>query len=123
MDTDAAGIYHWTTAFRLAEAAEAALHSALGIAERTFGRTPRLHVSCDFHRPLRFNDLVDVHLEIVKVGRTSLTQRVRIEHDRRLAATGELVMCLIGGDDGRPVPWPDDLRTKFQRGGRQSDEA
>ena len=32
MDTDAAGIYHWTTAFRLAEAAEAVLHTALGIA-------------------------------------------------------------------------------------------
>ena len=28
MDTDAAGIYHWTTVFRLAEAAEAALHTS-----------------------------------------------------------------------------------------------
>jgi acyl-CoA thioesterase FadM len=31
IDTDAAGIYHWTTVFRFAEAAEAALHTALGI--------------------------------------------------------------------------------------------
>src|ERR687887_445643 len=42
MDTDAAGIYHWTTVFRLAEAAEAALHTALGIVDLTFGATPRV---------------------------------------------------------------------------------
>jgi hypothetical protein len=33
---------HYTTTFRLAEAAEAAMHTALGIADRTFGATPRL---------------------------------------------------------------------------------
>jgi len=37
MYTDAAGIYHWTTVFRFAEAAEAALHTALGIEQITFG--------------------------------------------------------------------------------------
>ena len=51
MDTDAAGIYHWTTAFRLAEAAEAALHTALGIADFTFGATPRVAVSGELHPP------------------------------------------------------------------------
>ena len=51
MDTDAAGIYHWTTVFRLAEAAEAALHTALGIADFTFGATPRVAVAGEL-RPL-----------------------------------------------------------------------
>src|SRR5436190_5881626 len=72
MDTDAAGIYHWTTAFRLAEAAEAALHTALGIAEVTFGATPRVHVEADFERPLVFNEAVDVELAVRAVGRTSV---------------------------------------------------
>src|SRR5919204_4321541 len=72
MDTDAAGIYHWTTAFRLAEAAEAALHTALGIADITFGASPRVAVSATFTRPLRFNDAVDVELTVRAVGRTSV---------------------------------------------------
>ena len=69
MDTDAAGIYHWTTVFRLAEAAEAALHTALGIADFTFGATPRVAVAATFSRPLRFNDPVDVALRVVARGR------------------------------------------------------
>ena len=60
LDTDAAGIYHWSTVARFAEAAEAALHNALGITELTFGATPRLSVSFEFARPLRFNDEVTV---------------------------------------------------------------
>ena len=72
MDTDAAGIYHWTTAFRLAEAAEAVMHTALGIADFTFGATPRVAVSASFTHPLRFNDLVDVGLTVETIGRTSV---------------------------------------------------
>src|SRR5581483_2803869 len=70
-DTDAAGIYHWSTALRLAESVEAALHTALGFAHRTFGVTPRLPISCDFSEPVRFNDLVEVKLEVTKAGETS----------------------------------------------------
>src|SRR4051795_9415540 len=72
MDTDAAGIYHWTTVFRLAEAAEAALHTALGIADFTFGATPRVAVEASFARPLRFNDPVKVALAVTALGRTSV---------------------------------------------------
>jgi acyl-CoA thioester hydrolase len=115
MDTDAAGIYHWTTVFRLAEAAEAALHTALGIADRTFGATPRLRANGDFRVPLRFNDVVDVRLEVTGIGRTSLTQVAQITRDGELAATAEIVICLIDRETGRAVPWPDDLRAALSR--------
>src|SRR5437764_15100759 len=72
IDTDAAGIYHWTTAFRFAESAEAALHTALGIADVTFGATPRVHVSADFERALAFNEVVEGDLAVRAVGRTSV---------------------------------------------------
>src|ERR1700755_2053375 len=79
MDTDAAGIYHWTTVFRLAESAEAALHTALGMAGFTFGATPRVAVTASFRRPLRFNDAVDAELVVIAVGRTSVEYRLAIE--------------------------------------------
>src|SRR6476620_4152839 len=90
MDTDAAGIYHWTTAFRLAEAAEAVLHTALGIADFTFGAMPRVAVSASFTHPLRFNDLVDVALAVETIGRTSVSYRLSITAAAGPAVDGQL---------------------------------
>jgi acyl-CoA thioesterase FadM len=119
IDTDAAGIYHWTTAFRLAEAAEAALHTALGIADFTFGATPRLAVSASFSRPLRFNDPVDVELAVAAIGRTSLDYRMAITSDDGPAAEGSVKVCLIDRSTGRATPWPDDVRALLASGGLQ----
>jgi acyl-CoA thioesterase FadM len=83
IDTDAAGIYHWTTVCRLAEAAEAELHTALGIADITFGATPRVAVALNFQRPLHFNDKVEVDLRVDSVGRSSITLPPRRAAPRR----------------------------------------
>jgi acyl-CoA thioesterase FadM len=123
VDTDAAAIYHWTTVMRLAEAAEAALHTALEIASRTFGVTPRVSVAFEFHHPLRFNDLVDVSLAVESVGTASLTQRVSLLHDERVCAEGRMVMCHVDRASGQPLPWPDDMRALFTNGGRRREGA
>src|SRR3954451_11998062 len=107
MDTDAAGIYHWTTVFRLAEAAEAAMHTALGIADFTFGATPRVSVAATFSRPLRFNDPVEVELAVVALGRTSVEYALRIGAGAGTAAEGSVKSVLIDRGTGRAAPWPD----------------
>ena len=119
MDTDAAGIYHWTTVFRLAEAAEAALHTALGIADFTFGATPRVAVQATFARSLRFNDPVDVNLEVAAIGRTSVEYAMSIAADGGTAAQGTVKTVLIDRETGRAIAWPDDVRTKLSAGGPQ----
>ena len=123
MDTDAAGIYHWTTAFRLAEAAEAALHTALGFADVTFGATPRVRVQADFKRALRFNDAVEVTLAVVAVGRTSVRYRLAIAHGDALAAEGEITSAFIDRATGRAIPWPDHVREGLLAGGEQQPPA
>ena len=119
MDTDAAGIYHWTTVFRLAEAAEAALHTALGIADFTFGATPRVAVQATFARSLRFNDPVDVNLEVAAIGRTSVEYAMSIAADGGTAAQGTVKTVLIDRSTGRAIAWPDDVRAKLSAGGPQ----
>jgi acyl-CoA thioester hydrolase len=119
MDTDAAGIYHWTTVFRLAEAAEAALHTALGIADFTFGATPRVKVEATFARSLRFNDPVDVELVVAALGRTSVAYRLAIRADGATAAEGGVTTVLIDRGTGRAIAWPDDVRAKLSAGGPQ----
>ncbi|MEA2255622.1 MAG: acyl-CoA thioester hydrolase [Solirubrobacteraceae bacterium] len=119
IDTDAAGIYHWTTAFRFAEAAEAAMHTALGIADRTFGAMPRVAVDVRFTRPLRFNEAVDVELAVQAMGRSSVRYRLAIGGDAGPAVDGSLTVCLIDRETGRATPWPDDLRERLAAGGEQ----
>jgi acyl-CoA thioester hydrolase len=119
MDTDAAGIYHWTTVFRLAEAAEAALHTALGIADFTFGATPRVSIRATFARSLRFNDPVEVTLAVNALGRTSVEYRLAIEGEEGTAARGTVKTVLIDRETGRAVPWPDEIREAFAGAGLQ----
>jgi acyl-CoA thioesterase FadM len=119
MDTDAAGIYHWTTVFRLAEAAEAALHTALGIADFTFGATPRVAVRASFARPLRFNDPVEVALAVTRLGRTSVEYALAIGGEQGPAAEGSVKSCLIDRESGRAIPWPDEVRAKLSGAGPQ----
>jgi len=119
MDTDAAGIYHWTTVFRLAEAAEAALHTALGIADFTFGATPRVAVQASFSRSLRFNDPVEVALTVTRLGRTSVEYALAISGEHGAAAEGSVKSCLIDRETGRAIPWPDDVRRKLSGAGSQ----
>jgi acyl-CoA thioesterase FadM len=119
IDTDAAGIYHWTTVFRLAESAEAALHTSLGIEDRTFGGTPRVAVTCEFRRSLRFNDLVEVRLEVLDVGRASIRYGFDVQGPDGLAAQGTLTACLVDRQERRAVAWPADLRRLLSEAGEQ----
>ena len=122
MDTDAAGIYHWTTVFRLAEAAEAALHTALGIADVTFGATPRVHVEADFERALVFNEVVEIDLAVRAVGRTSVDYGLVITCGAGPAVAGSIKACFIDRSTRRAVPWPDDVRERLESGGLQRSE-
>jgi acyl-CoA thioesterase FadM len=120
LDTDAAGIYHWSTLARFAEAAEAALHNALGITEVTFGATPRLSVSFEFTRPLRFNDEVTVDYAVEHVGRSSVRYGIVVRDDQdRVAATGAITTCLVDTSMSGSRPWPDHVRAALAGAGEQ----
>ncbi len=121
-DTDAAGVYHWSTVFRLVEAAEAVLHDRLGIRDHTFGRTPRVHVSCDFRRELAFFDPVRTELAVAEVGRTSVRYAFSLFPGDRdePAAEGEMVAVHVtGAPGGLADPWPPELRERLTGGGDQ----
>jgi acyl-CoA thioesterase FadM len=123
IDTDAAGIFHWTAVCRLAEAAEAVLHTALGIEQFTFGATPRVSVQFDFKRSLRFNDEVETVLAVEDVGRTSVRYAVTVSGDAGVVAEGHLTACLIDRETGTPEPWPEDVRRLLTEGGEQPADA
>ena len=111
MDTDAAGIWHYSTVIRWAEEAETELHRNLGIVDQTFGATPRVRVEFEFNAALRFDDLVDITFEVVRVGNSSIEYAVDVRKGAEVAATGRVVTVLVHRDTGRTRRVPDDLRT------------
>jgi acyl-CoA thioester hydrolase len=81
-ETDMAGIVHFANFYRMMENAEHAFFRSLGFSvhdqfdEQTIG-WPRVSASCEFLRPLRFEELVDVHLFVVEVRTRSLRYAFR----------------------------------------------
>src|SRR5688572_10195367 len=73
-DTDCSGWIHFPKIFRHVEEAEHAYLAAQGIPiiSREEGGWPRVHVSCDFKRPLRFGDQIEVQLGIERIGAASV---------------------------------------------------
>src|SRR5437764_5656757 len=66
-DTDMAGIMHFSNFFRFMETAEHGFYRSLGfsvVMRETDPRLgwPRVHAECDYKKPLRFEDLVEIHL-------------------------------------------------------------
>ena len=77
VDTDSAGIVHFSNFFRFMEETEHAFYRSLGFtlysqeAKRTIG-WPRVSAECRYTAPLRFNDVVEVHLLVQKKTERSL---------------------------------------------------
>lgn len=73
-DTDMAGIVHFTAFFRYMEQAEHAFYRSLGMSvimhdgEKQIS-FPRVHASCDYTKPLRFEDEIEIEL-IVREKKT-----------------------------------------------------
>ena len=104
-DTDASGWYHNTAVLRLIEEAENDLLDALGLLGEVTGRIPRVHITIDFRKVLRFRDEVDVHVGVEDVGESSTSYRFELRHAGDVAAEGRFVTALVD-PDGRKRPWP-----------------
>lgn len=122
MDTDMAGIVHFTAYFRYMETAEHELFRTLGLAAATQDGERRLgwpRVSCgfDFKEALRFQELFEVHLGVTNVGQRSITYTAEIIRDRHSLAQGysTCVCCEIGPDHAmRAIDIPSDITEKLE---------
>lgn len=105
IDTDMAGRWHFTAAFRLVEAAETALWEHLGGKEQVIGDLPRVHVEANFRHPLHYRDLVEVELRIDRVGDGSLTYGFELRRDGAVCAEGKFVVVALAADGSvRSIP-------------------
>jgi YbgC/YbaW family acyl-CoA thioester hydrolase len=118
-ETDASGIVHFTSFFRYMEEAEHALWRAAGlsIAERDAPvGFPRVAASCEFRKPLKFEDEFEVHLRVA--AKTSKTFRyvALLRKDGELIAEGSITaVCVrrVSGEKPVAVDIPEEISARF----------
>lgn len=112
-DTDLAGIVHFSRFFVFMETAEHEFLRSLGTSvhcehEGMQIGWPRLSASCEYRRPVRFEDELEIVLRVKKKGRRSMTYQTHFFLDGECVANGELssVCCEMTAAGPRAIPIP-----------------
>ncbi|MFL2904234.1 MAG: acyl-CoA thioesterase [Limisphaerales bacterium] len=103
-ETDMAGIVHFSNFCRYMEHAEHAFFRSLdrSIVDPALGiGWPRVHMSCDFKKPLRFEDEVEIQLRVSAKTSKSISYQFRFRVAGAEAACGALtVVCVRRNEAG-----------------------
>jgi len=75
---------------------------------------PTVHIECDFHSPSRLGDNLDMHLNVAKLGRTSIAFELSACHGGQRRASIRQTVVLICLDSGQPLPLPDELVSRVK---------
>lgn len=78
---------------------------------------PSVRVETEFLKPLRYGDKIRVDLELLEIGRTSITVRytlVRLS-DSATSARATIKNVAIDNDTFKPVPISDEWRRRFEK--------
>jgi acyl-CoA thioester hydrolase len=121
VDTDMAGIAHFSNFFRWMESAEVDFLHARGLSVKVAweGATigfPRVAASCDYLSPVRFEDVLDIDVTIERLGTKSVSYVFEFQHRGRPVARGKMtaVSCRVREDGTiESVAIPTSLRERL----------
>lgn len=119
-DTDMAGIMHFARFFSLMEEVEHEFlrSRGLSVVMQHNGRSigwPRVAATCDFKKPVQFEDVLDATLTIERLGGKSLTYQVVFSKGGVTVAVGSITACccLCDGPKITPMDVPEDIRKQL----------
>ena len=121
-DTDMAGIVHFSNFFRYMEFAEQAFLRSLGLSVSWADGSvrmgfPRVAASCDFTKPVRFEDVLDIAVTVSQIGTKSVTYRFDFACRGEPVAHGQVsTVCCRKGPDGslESIEIPASVRAKLE---------
>jgi YbgC/YbaW family acyl-CoA thioester hydrolase len=118
-ETDQAGIVHFSWYFKYMEEAEHALWRSVGMSiappQPEFG-FPRVNAACDFKAPLKFEDEVEVHIAVEKIGRRSIRYACSLRRGSDIVATGSMTSACVTRDENghaRSDDVPESVRARL----------
>lgn len=120
VDTDAAQVVHFSNYFRFFERAEEEFYRHLGFNFGEFAKKglwfPRVEVFCQYKKPARFNDLIEVELVVEEIGEKFVKYGLRVlnKESEDLLANGYLVAVVADRQNGKAVEIPKDIVEKLK---------
>ena len=102
-ETDMAGIVHFSVFYRYMEYAEHAFFRSLGrsIVDPNLGvGWPRVHCKCDFKKPLKFEDEVEIHLLVSAKTTKSISYQFRLLKTDSEVARGTITVVCVRRNEG-----------------------
>ena len=117
-ETDQAGIIHFSNYFKYMDTAVAEFFRALGLPgplTKYWGGIredeidwPYVRTTCEFRKPARFDDLLQIHIWVKKIGTKSMAFEISFRKGDEELARGEwIVVCCktVGGQPmGQEIP-------------------
>ena len=121
-ETDMAGIVHFSNFFRYMEFAEVEFLRARGLSVKMTweGREigfPRVSATCDYLKPARFDEVLDIAVTVVRVGQKSVTYAFEFTRAADVIARGKTtsVCCEVAEDHTlRAVEIPAGYRARVE---------
>lgn len=126
-DTDMAGIMHFSNYFRYMESTEHEFFRSLGLSGHDSSATEmlgfaRVSASCDYRSPLRYQDVVEVHLIVAEMGSKSISwiaefRKLGQSESPPLAVGRWTVVCVRrkpGETELTSAPLPDIVRSQLR---------
>ena len=115
-DTDAGGVVYHARYAAFCERARSDCLRLLGIHQSAFEDINFVvrRMVCDFLKPARLDDLLEVHTRFVEMGgaRVELDQKVMLNGNTVFEA--DVTVALVDGR-GRPKRLPEDMANRFRR--------
>ena len=117
-DTDAQGIVYYGRYLPYFDLARVEYHRELGLLDREVGGPEFVMRACaiEYFAPAVFDDLVDVHIRLARIGRTSATYEFAAYRSRDdvLMVTATQTLVLIDLDERTTRPIPDRFRERVR---------
>ncbi|MDQ2067844.1 thioesterase family protein [Xinfangfangia sp. CPCC 101601] len=72
---------------------------------------PAANIAVNFHLPSRLEEVLDWRMQVTRLGGSSLACRLEAHCDGTHRLTADLTLVFVA--DGRPYPWPQELRDRI----------
>ncbi|NOT00747.1 MAG: acyl-CoA thioesterase [Phycisphaerales bacterium] len=116
-ETDAAGVLHFANYFRMMEEVEHAFWRSLGHSVWFHDGDgviswPRVHCTCEYASPAKFEDELSLTFRVARMGKRSVTFEVDFHRDGLRIASGrtKAACCAIRDGAFRSIAIPDNVR-------------
>jgi len=119
-DTDAAQVVHFSNYFRFFERAEEEFYRHLGFSFTDVKNKglwlPRVEAFCQYKKPAKFNDLLEVELTIEELKEKSVKYGFKIfnKESAILLATGYVVIVAADKQTGKATQIPNEIFEKMK---------